>query len=149
MRRWLKRFWGVRRRRRPAKKSYETLSSPYPPLLAELDALVQRPVRLCHRETRTVEFYVDTVERTFARYGLDVRSRTFAVVAPPDDGDDDTVVLKGRTHTGRPWMVTITRADPCDSNAIYYARVRLGDCRHDDLVVCPIGSAIAPRESLI
>ncbi|AJF97939.1 hypothetical protein TW95_gp1205 [Pandoravirus inopinatum] len=58
MRRWLKRLLGVRRRRRPT-KSYETLSSPYPPLLAELDALVQRPVRLCDRETRTVEFYVE------------------------------------------------------------------------------------------
>ncbi|QBZ81041.1 hypothetical protein pclt_cds_446 [Pandoravirus celtis] len=145
MRRWLKRLLSVRRRRRPT-KSYETLSSPYPPLLAELDALVQRPVRLCDRETRTVEFYVDTVERTFARYGLDVRSRTFGVVTATDD---DTVVLKGRTHAGRSWMVTITRADPRDPDVVYHAHVRLGDCHYDGLVVCPLGSRIVPHESLI
>lgn len=142
MGRWLRRLLGMRRRR-PVGKSYETLSDPYPPLLAELDALPDRPVLLCRRETHAIEFCIDTVERTFVRHGFDVCARTFGVA---DATNGDRVVLEGRTHAGRSWVVTIVRADPRDSDAAYYARVRLGDRRYDDLVVRLAGSRLVPDE---
>ncbi|AVK77049.1 hypothetical protein pmac_cds_361 [Pandoravirus macleodensis] len=133
LRRKVGRLLGLRRRRRVA-RSYEVLADPYSPLLAELDALAHRPLRLCQRETGGTLFRLDPTAQTFVHCGFDVGARTFA---PPETVNDDSMVtFKGRTHADRPWSVVVTRADPRDLGADYCARVRVGSRRYYDLVVC-------------
>nr|UDO47541.1 hypothetical protein [Pandoravirus massiliensis] len=133
LRRKIGRLLGLRRRRRVG-RSYEVLADPYSPLLAELDALAHRPLRLCQRETGATLFRLDPMAQTFVRCGFDIQARTFA--APKTKDDDSAVTFKGRTHANRPWSVVITRADPRDLGVDYCARVRIGDQRYHDLVVC-------------
>lgn len=144
MRRKIGRLLGLRRHRRAA-RSYEILADPYSPLLAELDALAHRPLRLCQRETGGTLFRLDPSAQTFTHCGFDVQARTFA--RPETDDDDSAVTFKGRTQTNRSWSVVVTRADPHDLGADYCARVRVGGRRYHDLVVCSDPCLLGSRDA--
>ncbi|ELR13771.1 uncharacterized protein ACA1_076140 [Acanthamoeba castellanii str. Neff] len=60
------------------------------------------PVAICSREGQVV-FWVHVEDRLFARKGLAIASRTYAIVAA--DTSDSQVVVEGITKAGQRWRL--------------------------------------------